>query len=88
MVVVASRDIGAWITTALVRFMVLLSLLNLIAVTQDIATDGLAVSRRALRLHGFGNSVQARSAWWWARRAARAGHASERLSLRHLGPLR
>ena len=50
MVVVASRDIGVWITTSLAPFMVLLSLLNLTAATQDIATDGLAVSRLALRL--------------------------------------
>jgi hypothetical protein len=41
-----------------VPFMVLLSLLNLIAATQDIATDGLAVSRLALCLRGLGNSVQ------------------------------
>ncbi len=58
MVVVASRDIGAWITTSLVPFLVVLTLLNLTAATQDIATDGLAVSRLALRLRGLGNSVQ------------------------------
>jgi hypothetical protein len=34
------------------------SLLNLTTATQDIGTDGLAVSRRALRLRGLGNRVQ------------------------------
>jgi hypothetical protein len=37
---------------------VVLTLLNVTAATQDIATDGLAVSRLALCLRGLGNSVQ------------------------------
>lgn len=58
MLLVASRDAGVWIETALLPFMAVLFLLNLTAATQDIATDGLAVSRLDARLRGLGNSVQ------------------------------
>lgn len=58
MLLVASRDVGTWIADLFVPFMVLLFLLNLTAATQDIATDGLAVSRLDARLRGLGNSVQ------------------------------
>lgn len=58
MLVVASQDIGRWVHELLAPFMVVLFLLNLVAATQDIATDGLAVSRLDARLRGLGNSVQ------------------------------
>ncbi|MFZ5723226.1 MAG: MFS transporter [Pseudomonadota bacterium] len=58
MLLLASRDIGDWIGNLLLPFMLVLFLVNLTAATQDIATDGLAVSRLTPRLRGPGNSVQ------------------------------
>lgn len=58
MLVLAARDPAAWIGGALPLFLALLFFLNLVAATQDIATDGLAVSRLSERLRGVGNSVQ------------------------------
>lgn len=58
MLLVASRDVGDWITQLFVPFLLVLFLLNLVAATQDIATDGLAVSRLTAHLRGVGNSVQ------------------------------
>lgn len=58
MLVVASRDFSAWVHGAFVPLLATLFLLNLVAATQDIATDGLAVSRLSGRLRGLGNSVQ------------------------------
>lgn len=58
MLLVASRDFGAWVQDAFVPLLGVLFLLNLVAATQDIATDGLAVSRLGASLRGLGNSVQ------------------------------
>ncbi len=58
MFLLAGRDIGLWIRELFIPLMAVLFLLNLVAATQDIATDGLAVSRLQDRLRGIGNSVQ------------------------------
>lgn len=58
MLLVAARDFGDWVTSAFVPLLLVLFLLNLVAATQDIVTDGLAVSRLVPRLRGLGNSVQ------------------------------
>jgi len=58
MLVLAAREFSAWIGEGLALFMALLLLLNLVAATQDIVTDGLAVSRLTSRLRGLGNSLQ------------------------------
>ena len=58
MLLVASRDVGEWIDHAFVPLMAVLFVLNLVAATQDIATDGHAVSRLDEHLRGVGNSVQ------------------------------
>lgn len=58
MLLVASRDFGDWVSHAFGVLLAVLFLMNLVAATQDIATDGLAVSRLAPRLRGLGNSVQ------------------------------
>lgn len=54
----AARPFGFWIDQAFVPMLLLLALLNLVAATQDIVTDGLAVRRLPLRWRGLGNSVQ------------------------------
>ncbi len=58
MLVIASRDFGVWVSQAFALLMAVLFLMNLAAATQDIATDGLAVSRLTPHLRGLGNSVQ------------------------------
>ncbi len=58
MLLVAAYDFGHWVSQSFAGLMTVLFLLNLISATQDIATDGLAVSRLAPRLRGLGNSVQ------------------------------
>ncbi|HPD57458.1 MAG TPA: MFS transporter [Smithellaceae bacterium] len=58
MLIVASRDFGAWVAQAFPLLMGVFFLLNLTAASQDIATDGLAVTRLAPHLRGLGNSVQ------------------------------
>lgn len=58
MLMLAARDVGDWIDHAFAPLMAVLFLLNLVAATQDIATDGLAVSRLHEHLRGVGNSVQ------------------------------
>ncbi len=57
MLVVASRDFAAWVDI-LPLFLSLLFCLNFIAATQDIATDGHAVSRLKPEWRGLGNSIQ------------------------------
>lgn len=58
MLVLASRDFALWTERAFPLLLALLFFLNLVAATQDIATDGLAVSRLTARLRGVGNSIQ------------------------------
>lgn len=58
MLVLASRPLEAWFAPTLLPLFTCLALLNLVAATQDIATDGLAVSRLVDRLRGVGNSIQ------------------------------
>jgi len=58
MILLASRDFGGWVSQSFPLLMMLLFLMNIAAATQDIATDGLAVSRLAPHLRGLGNSVQ------------------------------
>ena len=58
MLIIASRDFGDWVSQAFAILLAVLFLMNLVAATQDIATDGLAVSRLAPHLRGLGNSVQ------------------------------
>jgi predicted MFS family arabinose efflux permease len=58
MLIIASRDFGAWVSQAFALLMAVLFLMNLAAATQDIATDGLAVSKLTPHLRGLGNSVQ------------------------------
>jgi len=58
MLVIASRDFGVWVSQAFALLMAVLFLMNLAAATQDIATDGLAVSMLTPHLRGLGNSVQ------------------------------
>jgi MFS family permease len=55
--VVASRDFGAWAQVLPLLFAVLFCM-NLVSATQDIATDGLAVSALRPEWRGLGNSVQ------------------------------
>lgn len=57
MLVVASRDFAAWVGV-LPGFLLLLLCLNFIAATQDIATDGYAVSTLKPEWRGLGNSIQ------------------------------
>lgn len=57
MLAVASRDFAAWVA-ALPLLLAVLFVLNLIAATQDIATDGYAVSELRPEWRGLGNSVQ------------------------------
>ena len=58
MLLLASRDFSFWAGPVLPVFLGLLLTLNLIAATQDIVTDGLAVSRLTAPLRGIGNSAQ------------------------------
>ena len=58
MLLIASNDFGRWVSQSFSLLMAVLFLMNLVAATQDIATDGLAVSRLSPRLRGLGNSVQ------------------------------
>ena len=58
MLVIASRDFETWVSQAFALLMAVLFLMNLTAATQDIATDGCAVSRLTPHLRGLGNSVQ------------------------------
>lgn len=58
MLLIAAQDFGVWVSGAFPLLLTVLFLMNLVAATQDIATDGLAVSRLAPRLRGLGNSAQ------------------------------
>ena len=58
MLVLASRDFSVWTGEAFPLLLSLLLALNCIAASQDIVTDGLAVSRLSERLRGVGNSIQ------------------------------
>jgi MFS family permease len=57
MLVVASRDFAAWVEV-LSTLLALLFVVNLVSATQDIATDGYAVSHLPPELRGLGNSIQ------------------------------
>jgi MFS family permease len=57
MLVVASRDFADWIDV-LPLLLAVLFLINLVAATQDVATDGYAVSKLRPEWRGLGNSVQ------------------------------
>lgn len=58
MLLLASRPLDAWFAPSLLPLFTCLAVLNLVAATQDIVTDGLAVSRLVDRLRGVGNSIQ------------------------------
>jgi len=58
MLLVASQDFSVWVSRSFPLLLILLFLMNLVAATQDIATDGLAVSRLKPHLRGLGNSIQ------------------------------
>lgn len=58
MLLLAARPLEAWFGGSLWPLFTVLVLINLCAATQDIATDGLAVSRLSERLRGIGNSIQ------------------------------
>ncbi|HEX4872831.1 MAG TPA: MFS transporter [Nevskiaceae bacterium] len=58
MAALAMRDFSAWVGDAFVALLILLFALNLVAATQDVVTDGLAVSRLTASLRGIGNSLQ------------------------------
>jgi MFS family permease len=57
MLVVASRDFAGWVDV-LPLLLAVLFLINLVAATQDVATDGYAVSHLRPEWRGLGNSVQ------------------------------
>jgi MFS family permease len=57
MLVVASRDFAAWVA-ALPLLLAVLFVINLVAATQDIATDGYAVGHLRPEWRGLGNSIQ------------------------------
>jgi MFS family permease len=57
MLVVASRDFTAWVEV-LPLFLAVLFCMNLVSATQDIATDGYAVSTLKPEWRGLGNSIQ------------------------------
>ena len=57
MLVVASRDFAAWVDV-LPSLLSLLFEVNLVSATQDIATDGYAVSHLPAEWRGLGNSIQ------------------------------
>jgi len=58
MLLIAARDFSLWVTQCFSVLLVLLFGMNLVAATQDIATDALAVSRLSPSHRGLGNSVQ------------------------------
>lgn len=57
MLLVASRDFTAWVD-ALPLLLAVLFCMNLVSATQDIATDGYAVSTLRPEWRGLGNSIQ------------------------------
>jgi len=57
MLLVASRDFAAWVEALPLLFAVLFCA-NLVSATQDIATDGYAVSKLKPEWRGIGNSIQ------------------------------
>ena len=57
MLIVASRDFAAWVA-ALPLLLAVLFCMNLVSATQDIATDGYAVSTLKPEWRGLGNSIQ------------------------------
>ena len=57
MLIVASRDFAAWVET-LPLLLAVLFVMNLVAATQDIATDGYAVGHLQPAWRGLGNSIQ------------------------------
>jgi MFS family permease len=57
MLVVASRDFTAWVEI-MPLLLALLFMMNLVSATQDIATDGYAVSHLQAEWRGLGNSIQ------------------------------
>jgi MFS family permease len=57
MLVVASREFSAWVDM-LPLFLAVLFCMNLVSATQDIATDGYAVSALKPEWRGLGNSIQ------------------------------
>ena len=57
MLLVASRDFAAWVA-ALPLLLAVLFCMNLVSATQDIATDGYAVSTLKSEWRGLGNSIQ------------------------------
>ena len=57
MLLVASRDITAWVA-ALPWLLAVLFCMNIVSATQDIATDGYAVSTLKPAWRGLGNSIQ------------------------------
>jgi MFS family permease len=57
MLVVASRDFAAWVDE-LSLLLAVLFCLNVVSATQDIATDGYAVSSLKPQWRGLGNSIQ------------------------------
>ena len=57
MLLVASRDFAAWVD-ALPLLLAVLFCMNLVSATQDIATDGYAVSTLQPEWRGLGNSIQ------------------------------
>jgi PAT family beta-lactamase induction signal transducer AmpG len=57
MLVVASRDFAAWIEV-LPLLLAVLFLMNFVSATQDIATDGFAVTTLKPEWRGLGNSIQ------------------------------
>jgi MFS family permease len=57
MLVVAARDFAAWVAV-LPLLSAVLFMLNLVAATQDVATDGYAVSHLRPEARGLGNTVQ------------------------------
>lgn len=57
MLVLAWRPLESWLDQLVLLF-ALLSWVNLVAATQDIATDGMAVRGLAGELRGIGNSIQ------------------------------
>jgi len=68
MLLVASRDFAAWVA-ALPLLLAVLFCMNLVSATQDIATDGYAVSTSSPSGAGSATASRSsatRSAWWWA----------------------
>ena len=57
MLIVASRDFAEWVAM-LPLLLALLFCMNIVSATQDIATDGYAVSRLPREWRGLGNSIQ------------------------------